>query len=152
MEHGDALWLATVGYLMTAEMLGRTVGKVPTAYMTRKRDWRCFEAGMMEFAENPIDDSSRQSLWHLRCALVHGYSLRYEDRSRGIVETYVLTQDGPICVPVVGPITTRVNVRAVGQHVEGVVRAARSSYHNGEIQLVADADEVLSGGFFVPGD
>ena len=150
MQHGEALWLATVGYFMTAEMLGRTVGKIPTAYKDREPEWRCFEAGMIEFAESPIDGPSRQSLWNLRCALVHQYSLRFESRRGGIVETFVLTQEGPICRPVAGPITTQVNVRAVGQYVEGVIRAARSSYDNGEIQLVADVDEVLSGGFFVP--
>ena len=56
MQHGQALWLATLGYLIVIEMLGRTVCRLTTTFPTRTSPTDRFLAGALEFVAAPADD------------------------------------------------------------------------------------------------
>ena len=57
MDHGVVLWLATLGYLVTAQIIGRTIARPDTQLPERESEKRQFEAGVTKITENPLTET-----------------------------------------------------------------------------------------------
>jgi hypothetical protein len=152
-SQGQALWLATLGYLVTAEILGRTIERPDTQFPDRNKDWQVFKAGFLEFAEEPALDA-REPLWTLRCCLAHHYELRNVDREADgqvkRITTFALARRGPLwSAPEPAHFTDWVNIDAVGQYVTGLVDSAQRAHSAGGVRLRRNPQDVLLGGFVV---
>jgi len=147
MKTGDALWLATLGYLIVLEQLGRMVARPNTRFPNRKGVETRFKAGVLEFADDPSDSDLSSALYSLRCSLAHEYGLRNRER-----HVFILTRSNafirPASVPWDGTVegagrlemNTVVNVREVGNYVESVVTAVRSEHALGNVELAPGLD------------
>jgi hypothetical protein len=159
MAHGQALWLATLGYLIVLEQLGARVARPSTAFPSRNGSEVAFKAGALEFAPNPSDVDLADALYSLRCAWAHEYGLR--NRTKRI---FMYRQNGPIAVQptrawdgtLAGAtnldMQTIVNVRAVGDYVEEIVSSVRAEFETGGVVLAPGADAAslqLLGGFVI---
>lgn len=85
-----AIWLATLGYFVAVELIGRTIRKPETEFQDRRKEWQCFRAGLLEFADEPVSARGRETLWALRCALAHHYQLQEAGKR------FVLSREGPL--------------------------------------------------------
>ncbi|MGA2307334.1 MAG: hypothetical protein ABSH29_24570 [Acidimicrobiales bacterium] len=152
-SRGGALWLATLGYLVTAEILGRTIERPDTQFPHRDRDWQVFKAGFLEFANSPAV-VAREPLWKLRCCLAHHYELRKIDRERDgeirEITTFTLARAGPLwSAPQPPHFTDWVNIDAVGHYVTELVDSAQGAHQAGEVRLRRNPQDVLLGGFVI---
>jgi hypothetical protein len=159
MAEGKALWLATLGYLVTLELLGAGVARRRTKFPDRAGSEKRFTAGAREFAAGRISPPTASALYSLRCSLAHEFGLRNQPR-----HVFLLAQDGPLAKHPRRPwdgtpsgavkrsVQTRVNVRAVGALVEGVVEQARALHKVGQVELApgrAAADLLAFGRFYI---
>lgn len=159
MDHGKALWLATLGYLVVFELLGRSVARPKTRYPHRSQANQRFEAGIREFSGRRVSDQIRAALWSLRCGLAHEVALRSQQR-----HVFQMRQDGPLVLhprrPWDGTLAdaarqsgkTQVNVRAVGDLAEDVVSKVRDLHQAGRLVLAPgrSADDLRTfGGFTI---
>jgi hypothetical protein len=153
-SRGHALWLATLGYLVTAEILGRTIERPDTEFPDRDDDWKVFKAGFLEFADSPAV-VAREPLWKLRCCLAHHFELRKIDRRKRdgeimSITTFTLDRTGPLwSAPAPPRFTDTVNIDTVGQYVTDLVDAAQRAHRAGGVRLRRDAQDVLLGGFVI---
>lgn len=151
-SQGEALWLATLGYLVTAEILGRTIERPDTEFPDRHEEWQKFKAGFLEFANEPAV-AARKPLWKLRCCLAHHYELRDIERRAGkkpIITTFALARSGPIwSAPSPPHFSDWVNVDAVGRYVTDLVDSAQAAHRVGGVRLRRNPQDVLLGGFVV---
>jgi hypothetical protein len=127
MEHGQALWLAALGYLVTAEVVARTLARKDSRrFPYRRGEQQCFEAGLHEFAHH------------------------YEHRNRGV--NFTLAEHGPLWDPPTPGAPNHshwVNLRALGGSIERVVRSAQKAHLEGEVVLVRNPTDVVAGGFVI---
>ena len=142
MDHGKALWLATLGYLIVIEMLGRSVASLASKYPNRLSATNRFVAGAREFSDPELSQADAEALYSLRCALAHEYSLRNEGKK--LQHIFTLQQSGPMVEHAQRPWTgaaplpqniTTVNVRAVGEFVERLVADVRAAHERSEVVL-----------------
>ena len=159
MNQGDALWLATLGYLIVVEQLGRMVAKPNTRFPRRDGVELRFGAGALEFSANPDDRDLAGALFSLRCSLAHEYGLRNERRhvfilTRGneFIRHASIPWDGTVEGAKRLDMNTVINVREVGSYVEGLVARVRAEHANGNVVLAPGLnlnEAVLFGGFNV---
>jgi hypothetical protein len=157
MNQGEALWLATLGYLIVVEQLGRMVAKPSTRFRHRGGVELRFRAGALEFSANPDDSDLAGALFSLRCSLAHEYGLRNERR-----HVFILTRSNEFIRHASEPwdgtvegakrldMNTVVNVRKVGSYVEGLVARVRTEHVNGNVVLAPGLnpnEAALFGGF-----
>ena len=157
MERGEALWLATLGYLVVPEMLGKVVARSPTRFCDRSGSKMSFVVGAREFAARAVSLADAEALYGLRCALAHEYGLRSARSSTRHI--FGLTQQGPLVRHPVTPwqmITdsegcrawpspladnqTWVNVLEVGRFVEELVTNIRAEHAAGNVILAPGVD------------
>jgi hypothetical protein len=93
MGHGQALWLATLGYLIVVEVIGQNVAKAHTTFR-RKGSEECFMAGAQEFAARSVTAKDARALYGLRCSFAHEYGLRSAKSS--VRHQFALRRDGPL--------------------------------------------------------
>jgi hypothetical protein len=93
MQHGQALWLGTLGYLIIVEVIGQNVARTATL-LPRNGSEACFIAGAQEFAARPMPPKDARALYGLRCSLAHEYGLR-STRSK-TRHLFALDQVGPL--------------------------------------------------------
>lgn len=160
MDGGHALLLATLGYLVTFELLGLTVARPRTRFPDRKKPTPRFVAGIREFAGQRVSSKRAITLYALRCALAHEYGLQNQSK-----QIFTLAQTGPLVryprrpwdgTPAGAKLKTCrtwVNVRAVGDLAEDVVRSARSLHRAGKVVVAPGrtADDIRAFGHFVIG-
>lgn len=153
MEHGQALWLATLGYLIIVEIIGQNLARENTTY-TRGKSEACFMAGAQEFAARAVTEKDARALYGLRCSLGHEYGLRSSKSS--IRHLFALREDGPLVVhPIIDWVQvsdpndsskkvwptatsqnqTWVNVRDVATFVEGLIGHLRAEHAAGRVAL-----------------
>jgi hypothetical protein len=148
MQQGNALWLATLGYLIVLEMLGRTVAKPNTAFPNRTSPASRFVAGTQEFAIRLVTRDDARALYGLRCALAHEYGLR--SAATNTRHLFALDQTGPLVrhptIPWAtgtNPTATNqtwVNVLEVGRFVEEIAGNVRTEHDAGRVELAPDMD------------
>jgi hypothetical protein len=148
MEHGKALWLATLGYLAVLEQIGAKLARPNTCFPDRGDFGKRFVAGTIEFGPDPSDTDLGEALWSLRCALSHEYGLRSTRRQQRI---FTLTQgsllivqpeetwDGSVEKASMIECQTVVSVREVGRYVENLVATVRSESKKSGVVLAPDA-------------
>lgn len=142
-----ALWLAALGYLVTVEVVGRTLVRPETEYPNRKRDSQCLRAGLLEFAPHPVSDRARGGLWKLRCGLAHHYQLRDGDHR------FTLAEWGPIWAqPSARGEPELVNLAALSEYVESLVRNALHEHQFGRVHLRRAPTDVLEGAMVIRHD
>lgn len=147
MAHGNALWLATLGYLVVAEQVGKFVARPNTSF-PRGGSEACFLAGVREFAPRRVGPRAATGLYGLRCSLAHEYGTRNVPLSANKeARLFVLAQDGPLIkharvkwdrTPTGArraTMRTRVNVRAVGDLVESIVDNLRREHAVGAVWI-----------------
>jgi len=153
MAHGQALWLATLGYLIVVEVIGQNVAMEKTTF-SRTGSEACFMAGAQEFAARSITAKDARALYGLRCSLAHDYGLRSSRRS--VRHLFALREAGPLVEhPVIDWTTvqdpldasknvwptatsmnqTIINVREVGVFVEELVSNLRSQHVAGQVAI-----------------
>jgi hypothetical protein len=142
-----ALWLAALGYLVTVEVVGRTLARPNTAFPNRKKDSEYFRAGLLEFAPHPVSDRARGGFWNLRCGLAHHYQLRDGDHR------FTLAEWGPIWAqPSARGEPEWVNLAALGEYVEALVRNARHEHQSGSVRLRRAPGDVLESAMVIRHD
>jgi hypothetical protein len=161
MTQGTALLLATLGYLVTFELLGLAVARPRTRFPDRSHPTPRFVAGIREFTGRRVSTKMATTLYALRCTLAHEYGLQ-DQRKKQI---FTLTQTGALVrhprrpwdgTPAGTKLKTSrtwVNVRAVGDLAEDVVRIVRSSHREGKVVIAPGrtADEIRAFGHFFIG-
>lgn len=153
MLHGEALWLATLGYLIILEVIGQSVGR-PNSTLPRGNSTERFVAGAQEFAARPVSPYDARALYGLRCSLAHEYGLLSANSNTRHI--FALRQVGPLVkhpvaawasVPDPGDPSKRVwptampqnetwiNVREVGVFVEELIANLRTEHSAGNVAL-----------------
>lgn len=158
-EHGDALWLATLGYLIVIEMLGGTVARPSTPFTSRSKSTESFVAGCQEFAARAVTPKDARALYGLRCALAHEYGLL--SASASVRHAFELNRAGALVVhplkdweQVTDPAdpskktwpnptkqnVTKINVIAVWDFVEELVQNVRNEFAAGNVRIAPGND------------
>jgi hypothetical protein len=160
MKGREAMWLATLGYLVLLEQVGKNVARPGTKFKDRSNSTTRFRAGALEWSDDDTDTRLSDTLYALRCTLAHEYSLRGTEkpyvfmytRSGPIVRYAEEDWDGIVDGAKRFEMQTVVNVVAVGEYVEAVVASLRAAGQRGEVEMERHAtveDLLLFGSFVV---
>jgi hypothetical protein len=140
--HSHALWLGTLAYLVSLELIGSTLARPGTSFRDRGGSERAFAAGALEFSPDPSDVALASVLYSLRCSFAHEYGLKNRDthvfllRRTGLLVEYASdTWGGVEASKITLDMTDLVNVRAVASYVEDLVARVRSENNNGGVIL-----------------
>jgi hypothetical protein len=140
MEHGQALWLATLGYLSVVEQIGFRLARPSTQFPQRNGKGKRFRAGVLEFGPNPSDTKLADAMWSLRCALSHEYGLASEQkrifmltRTTTLIIHPTTQWDGSIEGAKSLDCQTIMSVTAIGKYVEELVSTVREEATTGGV-------------------
>jgi hypothetical protein len=127
--NAGALWLGTLGYLVTVEQVGHCVRLKGATNRSEKKYRAIFTAACADFGDTAVEKNERNLLYDVRCALAHEFSLSSQKNqfiySRGLK---LLQGAAP------RPIT--VCLDAVWKYVNDLVDQLRTEHDNGNVTLV----------------
>ncbi len=158
------MWLAVLGHLIVAELIGATVAKANSTF-PRSNSTERFEAGILEFAPAPVSSGNADALWALRCSVGHIFGLSKEHPNpRGPHFRFFLDESGPLIRPASHawdgtnlpvpyddikarrPEATTVNVRKLYVYVDRLVTNLRRHHAKDAVRLQPNLtpDEALA--------
>jgi hypothetical protein len=126
-----ALWLGTLGYLIAVEQLGKAVC-LRAAPRGSLGDKASFLAACKDFGEASVDEPQHRTLYDVRCALAHQYSLTGNRRRFA----YTNKPDGPMIDRTAASVAAKVNLRHVWRFVEEMVERVRTLNAAGDVMIL----------------
>jgi hypothetical protein len=142
VRRSETLWLGATAYLVLLDQIGKTFTlagfPVDQSRPAINRALACF---------TDLDSASIEALYALRCSLAHDYSLASPSKRPERMHLFRLTDDGytplvtfpkepwPNDYSVVRGHDTLVNLRKIGDLVEGVVDRLRREHADDRLRL-----------------
>jgi len=121
------LWLGTLSYLVVVEQTGHCVRALGAKARDGQGDRATFRGAGLEFGDPKLDKQAVNTLYDVRCALAHQFSLYNEKKqfiyARGSVLIDVQPAAAVICID------------AVWEYVRHLVNNVRSMHASGGVTL-----------------
>lgn len=152
-NEGRALWLATLGYLIAVDVLGKYVQRgTPSPSPSTSPQQKAFVRTVMDFAPHHNDEQSGSAFYALRCTIAHEFGLRnphsgpaasllshvfrFED-SGDLLTMPEREWDGDLARSWDSRYLTRVNLMLIPEFVHSIVEAARIAHAARDVELAS---------------